>query len=243
MAFLVFEILIAAHIATGATGAVAFWVPILGRKGGRAHAKWGRVFAFALVATGLLAMAMSALTLAAPLQTHPHLVGRFDAAFIRGIFGWMMLAAGLLTVNLAWYGWLAIRNKRDHAANRTRLNVFLQIALIPVSLMCVWESWMLANPLIIGIATVGLATAATNLWFILARDPGPTAWLKEHVKALVGAGISVYTAFLAFGSVRILPELALNPFMWSLPLAVGLALIIWHQRAIDRRFGGRPQLR
>ena len=239
MAVLFFEILIAAHILTGATGAVAFWVPILGRKGGAAHARWGRVFAFALFATGWLAMAMSVSTLVAPLETHPHLADRFDAAFIRGIFGWMMLAAGLLTVNLAWYGWLAIRNKGHHAANRTRLNIALQVALVPTSLVCVWESWSLGNPLIGGIAAVGLATAATNLWFILSRDPGPVAWLKEHVKALVGAGISVYTAFMAFGSVRIMPELALNPYMWAAPLAVGLALIIWHRFAIDRRFGGR----
>jgi hypothetical protein len=239
MTFAVFEALIAAHIATGALGAIAFWVPILGRKGGRAHAKWGRVFAFALFATGCLAMAMSALTLVAPLETHPHLAGRFDVAFIRGIFGWMMLAAGLLTVNLSWYGWLAVRNKRHHGSNRTRLNLFLQFALVPASLACVREAWLLQNPLLAGIAVVGLATAATNLWFILSRDPGPAAWLKEHVKALVGAGISVYTAFLAFGSVRILPELALNPLMWALPLAVGLTLIVWHQRAIDRRFGAR----
>jgi hypothetical protein len=241
MALLFFEILIVAHILTGSTGAVAFWVPILGRKGGEAHARWGRVFAFALFATGWLAMAMSLLTLLAPLETHPHLAGRFDAAFIRGVFGWMMLAAGLLTVNLAWYGWLAIRNKRRHGANRTWLNLFLQFALIPVSIACVWESWSLANPLIGGIAAVGLATAATNLWFILSRDPGPLDWLKEHVKALVGAGISVYTAFMAFGSVRIMPELALNPFMWALPLAVGLILIVWHRLAIDRRFGLRHQ--
>jgi hypothetical protein len=188
------------------------------------------------LATGCFAMAMSVLTLLAPIETHPHLADRFDADFIRGIFGWMMLAAGLLTVNLAWYGWLAIRNKSRHASNRTRLNLFLQAALIPVSFACVWQSWVLQNPLIIGIAVVGLATAGTNLWFILSRDPGPAAWLKEHVKALVGAGISVYTAFMAFGSVRILPELALNPFMWAAPLAVGLAIILWHRRAIDRRF-------
>jgi hypothetical protein len=236
MMHFLFEILIAAHIATGVTGAVAFWVPVVGRKGGAAHAKWGRVFAFALLATGCLAMAMSVLTLLAPIETHPHLADRFDADFIRGIFGWMMLAAGLLTVNLAWYGWLAIRNKGRHASNRTRLNLFLQAALIPVSFACVWQSWVLQNPLIVGIAVVGLATAGTNLWFILSRDPGPAAWLKEHVKALVGAGISVYTAFMAFGSVRILPELALNPFMWAAPLAVGLAIILWHRRAIDRRF-------
>jgi hypothetical protein len=181
MAFLLFEILIAAHIATGATGAVAFWVPILGRKGGRAHAKWGRVFAFSLVATGCLAMAMSALTLVAPLETHPHLVGRFDAAFIRGIFGWMMLAAGLLTVNLAWYGWLAIRNKGRHAANRTRLNMFLQIALIPVSLACVWQSWTLANPLIAGIATpLVLDTGAADVFVVAAAD-GVPGWCVDRL--------------------------------------------------------------
>jgi hypothetical protein len=38
-----------------------------------------------------------------------------------------------------------------------------------------------------------------------------------------------------------MPELALNPFMWALPLAVGLILIVWHRLAIDRRFGLRHQ--
>lgn len=242
MTYFLFEVLIAAHIVTGVTGAVAFWVPVLGRKGGAAHAKWGRIFAFALFATGCFAMAMGTMTLFAPLETHPHLVDRFDAPFIRGIFGWMMLAAGLLTVNLAWYGWLAIRNKGRHEANRTPLNLLLQAALVPASLACVWQSWVLDNPLIVGIGIVGLATAGTNLWFILSRDPGPDAWLKEHVKALVGAGISVYTAFMAFGSVRILPELALNPFMWAIPLTVGLAIILWHRRAIDRRFAVRSRV-
>ncbi len=54
------------------------------------------------------------------------------------------------------------------------------------------------------------------------------------MKALVGAGISVYTAFMAFGSVRIFPELALHPAMWAIPLSVGMVIIIWHRLAIDR---------
>jgi hypothetical protein len=86
-----------------------------------------------------------------------------------------------------------------------------------------------------------LATAATNLWFLLAREPGPGAWIKEHIKALVGAGISVYTAFMAFGSVRIFPEVALNPFMWAVPLVVGVSLIIWHRRVVDRQLAGRSR--
>jgi hypothetical protein len=239
MVLFLFHALVAAHIVTGSIGAIAFWVPVIGRKGGVNHARWGKVFTFALLITGCLAMMMSLLTLAAPIETHPHLEGRFDEAFIRGIFGWMMLMTGLLTVNLAWYGWLSIRNKRRHELNRSRLNLFLQYALIPASLNCAWQGWMIGQPLMIGICMVGLATAGTNLWFLLAREPGPGSWIKEHIKALVGAGISVYTAFMAFGSVRILPELALNPFMWAVPLVVGVALIIWHRRAVDRQFAGR----
>jgi hypothetical protein len=85
-----------------------------------------------------------------------------------------------------------------------------------------------------GIAFVGFATVITNLNFILRAAPGPQAWLLEHIKALVGAGISVYTAFFAFGAVRLVPALALTPVLWSIPLIVGLALIVVHQRRVLR---------
>ncbi|MEO0613486.1 MAG: hypothetical protein AAFY83_09245, partial [Pseudomonadota bacterium] len=49
------------------------------------------------------------------------------------------------------------------------------------------------------------------------------------IKALVGTGISVYTAFFAFGAVRYVPQLALNPVLWAVPLVTGLALILYHQ--------------
>jgi hypothetical protein len=112
MELLLFHSLIALHIVTGATGAIAFWVPVIGRKGGTRHRGWGRVFNRCMLATGSLAMCMATLTLIDPMGTHPHLVGMFDASFIRGIFGWMMLSTGILTVNLAWYGWLDVMINR-----------------------------------------------------------------------------------------------------------------------------------
>jgi hypothetical protein len=236
MELLVFHGLIAAHIVTGATGAIAFWVPVAGKKGGANHRWWGRLFNRCMLITGSLAMCMATLTLVDPIGTHPHLEGLFDAAFIRGIFGWMMLTTGVLTVNLAWYGWLAVLNKRGgHARNRTPLNMGLQYALLAASLNCSFQGWLIGQPLMHGIAVVGVATVVTNMRFLRREQPGPTYWLKEHVKALVGAGISVYTAFMAFGSVRILPELALNPIMWAIPCATGIGIILWHWRAVDRQ--------
>ena len=88
--------------------------------------------------------------------------------------------------------------------------------------------------MMIGISMVGFATVTTNLWFIYKPEPLPTDRIKEHIKCLLGAGISVYTAFFAFGAVRLLPELALQPGLWAVPLVVGLALIIYHQRVVTR---------
>lgn len=227
-----FHLLVLLHILTGTTGAVAFWVPVIGRKGGASHRLWGRVFNLALLATGGMALGMSLLTLNDPFGTHPHLVGRFDADFIRGIFGWMMLHNAVLTLNLVWYGWLAITNRRNHLANRTRLNMGLQWALLAAALVCAFDGWRIGQPLMIGIALVGFATVATNWWFLYRTNPGPLDWVKEHIKALVGAGISVYTAFFAFGSVRIMPWLALHPVLWAIPLVTGIALIVWHQRKV-----------
>ena len=240
MELLLFRSLIAAHIVAGSIGALSFWVPVIGRKGGFAHRKWGRVFTVALLITGSLAISMSLFTLVDPVTVHPRLAGKFSAAFIRGIFGWMMLHIGILTINLAWYGWLCVRNKRNVAANRTPVNVALQYLVIVAAINCAVQGWLIGQPLMMGIAIVGVATGGTNLAFLYNPAPPPGEWLKEHIKAIVGAGISVYTAFMAFGSVRIFPAMALHPMMWTIPLSIGLAIILYHRRTIDLQRRGRP---
>lgn len=237
MDLFLFQCLIAAHIVAGATGAVAFWIPVIGRKGSVNHRKWGRVFTRTILFTGCVAVVMSLFTLANPMGVHPHLVGSFDPGFVRGMFGWMMLHNAILTINLAWYGWLCVINRRNVAANRTRLNIGLQFAVMIAAVVCAWEGAQINQPLMMAIAVVGMATGITNLVFLYARNPSPVDWLKEHVKALVGAGISVYTAFLAFGAVRLAPSLALQPAMWAVPLSVGLVILIFHRMRIDKEAG------
>jgi hypothetical protein len=228
-----FRVLIALHIATGATGALTFWIPVIGRKGGAIHRAWGKIFTRVLLATGSFATAMSLLTLIDPYTTHPHLVGQFDADFIRGIFGHMMLFLGILTINLTWYGWQCVTYKQNRAAMREWRNVLLQPLLLMAATNCAIEGWLINQILMLAISLVGYATALTNLWFLFKPKAAPKDWLKEHLKALVGSGISVYTAFMAFGSIRILPTLALNPIMWAIPLSTGVSIIVWHWWKID----------
>jgi hypothetical protein len=179
------------------------------------------------------------------MTVHPHLVGKLDADSVRGMFGVMMLHNAILTLNLAWYGWLCVQNRRNVAANRTPLNIALQFAVMVAAVICAWDGARIQQPLMMLISVVGMATGITNLLFLYSRNPSPVMWLKEHVKALVGAGISVYTAFLAFGSVRLMPSLALHPAMWSVPLVTGLIILIYHRVRIDMKAGISiiPQIR
>lgn len=230
-----FHALVAGHIMTGTIGLVAFWLPVAGRKGGPVHRRAGRVFVWSMLATGLLAVGISTCTLLAPMATHPHLAGHpelGEAPMISAVFGWMMLYLALLTVNLAWYGRLCVRHRGNRAACRTVLNLGLQAVLLAAALNCAVQGIRVGMGLMVAISAVGFATVATNLWYLYRPGRGALEWLAEHVKALVGAGISVYTAFLAFGAVRLLPEAALTPALWAAPLTVGLALILHHRRKI-----------
>lgn len=231
-----FHVFVAGHIVTGATGLVSFWGPIVAKKGGRRHRSWGRVFTNALLVTGGFAILISACTLIAPAETHPHIP---DIALVRGIFGWMMQYLAVLTVNLAWYGKVCIDNKRDHARNRDWRNLALQWLVLAASLNTALQGWRIDQPLMIGMSAVGIATFATNMRFILKAAPGPNDWLREHIKGLVGAGISVYTAFFAFGAVRIMPEIALHPGLWAVPLCTGIGLILYHWRGVEVQYRAR----
>jgi len=243
---LIFRFLVACHIVTGASGALSFWIPIASRKGGPAHRKWGRIFARLMLATGTIAGLMATTTLIAPMETHPHLAhvaGFDDPQMVRGIFGWMMLYLAVLTVNLAWQGWLCVTPGRSVELLRGWHNMALQALLAAAAVNCAWRGIELGQMLMVGISFVGFATVATNLWFIAKAKPTRAEWLREHIKAIVGAGISVYTAFFAFGAVRLLPELALNPVFWSIPLITGVSMIIWFQRVVTRQAEARALTR
>jgi cadmium resistance protein CadD (predicted permease) len=183
-----------------------------------------------------LAVAMSLITLIIPLETHPKLS---DVAMIRGLFGWLMLYLGLLTVALAWFGLNCIWNKRDHPANRHWLNVGLLCGSAGAAVNCAWQGWQIGQMIMIGVAPVGVVAAVVFLRFIFRRNPKPKDYVLAHFRALMGAGISVYTAFLAFGAVQLMPSQAFNPILWCVPSVVGLSIVAYHE--VMASAGRRPR--
>jgi hypothetical protein len=232
-----FRTLVMSHIVTGAVGLLLFWVAVLSRKGGHVHRQWGLIFAYSMLVTGCLAIGIGTSTILDPIGTHPKLP---DSVMVTGIFGWMMVYLAILTISLAWHGLQVVRNKRHHEANRSAVDVALQILVIAAAVNTMVRGYLIGQPLMMGISIVGLASGGTNLYFSFSARPPRHAYLMEHVKALVGAGISVYTAFMTFGLVRLMPEHALNPMTWAVPLTIGLSIIIYHQYHIRKKFAPVP---
>ena len=224
-----FDTLVALHIVSGTVGLITLWVPIIGKKGSPTHRRWGRIFAHALLITGILAIGISVVTLLYPLETHPF---SDDEALVRGLFGWMMLYLATLTIMLSRYGMWCIQNRANHKGNRTALNFALQGATFVTAANCAWQGYLINQPLMIGISIIGLLSAVLNTRFILQDKPPLNEWLIQHTRGLVGAGISVYTAFFAFGAVNFMPVLAFNPVLWSTPCTLGIALLLYHQYKI-----------
>jgi hypothetical protein len=50
--------------------------------------------------------------------------------------------------------------------------------------------------------------------------------VAEHFRALLGMGISAYTAFLSVGLIRLVPDHVFNPLIWAVPSIIGVGLII-----------------
>ncbi|MCA0377332.1 MAG: hypothetical protein LCH84_16940 [Gemmatimonadetes bacterium] len=225
-----FYAFLAVHVTCGAIGLLLFWIPVIRRKGGRTHRTWGLWYARLMFVTACMALCMAITTLLDPLATHPRQVALgWSAERIRGVFGVLMAYLAVLTAHLVWHGLASVRNRAQHERNRHWGNIALNIAVLVSAAACAVVGVRLGDTLLMVFPLVGLVSALRNLWFISRRTPSKIRWQLEHVKAIVGSGISVYTAFLAFGLVRLSPDRALDPRWWAVPFVVGLSLIIYHQ--------------
>ncbi len=227
-----FKLFLILHVVAGASGLLLFWVPVLSRKGAQVHRFYGRLFCSLMLVTASMAICMGTCTLLAPRDTHPFLL--MPDELVAGVFGWMMIYLAALTISLVWHGQRSTRTRHAPQQRRAPADVLVQIVVLLLALQCARQGWQLHMPLMMMMPLIGVASVATNLWYMLRPPAHGKAWMMEHVKALVGAGISVYTAFTAFGAVHLLPAAALNPVTWSFPLVAGVSLILWHWAAIRR---------
>lgn len=219
-----FETLIVLHVISGAAGLIAFWVPVLTRKGASTHRRWGRIACYAFMIAGALAVAMALLSLYGPEKRIPSVT---DREVFAGLFGWMMLYLGLLTIGFADYGLGVVKHARSREGLRGWRYQTVIAAVVLSALYCGYYGFGIGEALMIAVALLGVVAMALQQLFIWRTEPpSPRAYVGEHFRALIGMGISAYTAFMSVGLIRWVPEEVFNPLVWAGPSVIGVSLII-----------------
>ena len=220
-----FEALVVLHVATGALGLTAFWGPIVTRKGAAKHRKWGRAACYGFLGAGALAIAMALLSLYGPDHRHPEVT---DRALYEGLFGWMMLYLGVLTIGFVDYGLAVVRHSRDRRALRSARYQAMIAAVVISGAWCGIYGYQVGHPLMMLVAFIGIVAMLIQQRYIWRKDDPPrTTYIGEHFRALIGMGISAYTAFLSVGLIRLIPEHVFNPLIWAGPSIIGVSLILY----------------
>lgn len=239
-----FEALVVAHVVTGAVGLTAFWGPIVTRKGATPHRKWGMVACWGFLGAGALAIVMALLSLYGPEARHPEVT---DRRLYEGLFGWMMLYLGTLTIGFVDYGLAVVRHSRDRRALRTARYQAVIAAVMISGAWCGYFGFTVGHPLMVLVAVIGIVSMLIQQLYIWRpADPPRGTYVGEHFRALIGMGISAYTAFLSVGLIRYVPEQVFNPAVWAGPSVIGVSLIVWftvrrkQQQTAVRPSGVRP---
>lgn len=227
-----FHTLVLLHIATGTVGLVAFWVPIATKKGARPHRRWGRLACYGFLGAGALATAMALLSLYGPEERIPSVT---DRTLFAGLFGWMMLYLGILTIGFVDYGLAVVKHARDRSQLRRARYQAVMAAVVLSGLWCGCFGLAIGQPLMVLVAVVGVVAMVLQEIFIWRRESPRGAHVGEHFRALIGMGISAYTAFLSVGLVRSFPEQVFNPAIWAGPSVIGVSLIIFFTLRGGRR--------
>lgn len=238
-----FEALVVVHVVTGAVGLTAFWGPIVTRKGAANHRKWGRATCYGFLGAGTLAILMALLSLYGPEYRHPEIT---DRALYEGLFGWMMLYLGVLTIGFVDYGLAVVRHSRDRRALRSPRYQAVIAAVVISGAWCGIYGYTVGHPLMMLVAFIGIvAMLIQQLYIWRAAEPLRTTYVGEHFRALIGMGISAYTAFMSVGLIRLVPEHVFNPAIWAGPSVIGVSLILYFtlkgkRAAAPKASGVRP---
>lgn len=204
---------LAVHIAAGSTALLAGPLALAVAKGGRAHARIGRGFYYAM-----LVVAATALVLAVS-KSNPFL-------FAVGIF------SGYLNLT----GTAVLQRKQRGQLHQTGPFEWALAGML--ALACLYfggyGAYLLLHGNPFGLVFLGFVFGGQRMlrqdWQLLRqRGLQPTTWLTLHISRMVGTCIAAYTAFF----VNALPQIGM--LGWFLPTLVGAPLVAYWLRRVQAR--------
>jgi hypothetical protein len=197
------SLLFVIHIIFGSMALILFWVPIVTKKGGLDHRKFGRHYANTMYAVAASGALMALMVIFAPLVIkHQYVNENTDTqqlALNLRIFWSFLLYLSLLTFVNVRHGILVLKNKKQHSNMRQWPHLFSIGLLLVGGLLLLSLGITYSNTLHMIFGVLGTVLALQSGRFCLSKSVAVNRWLVEHIGASIGSGIGAYTAFLSFG--------------------------------------------
>ena len=232
-------VLVYLHVTFGFAGLAAFWIPVLTRKGGRTHRRFGRIYVYC--AYVVLASAAASVTY--------RLIGFFAegnaiADNPTGVSFLVFLGyLSIVTFITVRHGDAVLNSKQDPQSMNTAVNKALAGVAIAASSGLILFTLVVNPPtriVLFALSPIGVLLGTGILKYVTGTNHSPRAWLYEHLGSMLGGGIAFHTAFAVFGSARLF-DLGLSGWMavipWALPAAIGIPASALWTRHYQKKFG------
>lgn len=219
---LFYEIALGVHIAAGTAALLVFWIPLVTRKGGRAHRRAGWVYVGAAATVAVTGLASCGRLVS---DGHP-------AHWRAGIFlAYVALFAG----ESAHLGVRSLRTRDRSGASYRPDDLVLPSLLVAGGVGLAMFGVYCSNFLYIFFALLGAAQGAAHLQLWLRPSSTRRKWFLTHMTGMGTSCITTVTAFVVVNAHR-LGMRTFDPGLWIAPIAVlGVGLTLW-RRYYERRF-------
>jgi uncharacterized membrane protein len=215
---------LAIHIVAGSLALASMLIPMVTRKGGRAHRRAGWVFVSSMGVVSVTALLLSG--------------GRllFDPRPEAREFAFFLLVIALLTGSAVSAGVRVLRFKERTAARLHWWDTGLPALLGAASLGLGMDGLARGQVLFVSFGGIGLLSAAGSLRYWLRPPASRMHWWFEHMTSMLTGCIAATTAFLVIGgsSIGIWPLAA-----WLGPSIIGVPAIALWTRYYARLFTAR----
>jgi hypothetical protein len=220
------SLLFVIHIIFGSMALILFWVPIVTKKGGLDHRKFGRHYANTMYAVAASGALMALMVIFAPLVIKHQLVNENtdtkQLVLNLRIFWSFLLYLSLLTFVNVRHGILVLKNKKQHSNMRQWPHLFSIGLLLVGGLLLFSLGITYSNTLHIIFGVLGTVLAIQSGRFCLAKSVPVNRWLVEHIGSSIGSGIGAYTAFMSFGGRSMFGNIGEWQFVfWVAPGVIG----------------------